>query len=209
MLKVKENSLYLVSSEEYSQGKKTFEIAQEAVLGGVDIFQMREKHKTYAELIELGKELASLCKENNVIFIVNDNPELAAKVDADGVHLGQEDIEVFSIEKTREILGKDKIIGLSTHSVEQFQIANESDLDYIAFGPIFSTKTKNYTIGIGDISQVMKTAKKPVVFIGGINLENIETVLKKGAKNIAVIRSIVGADDIGERIGEFKRMMMK
>lgn len=207
MSKFPNNSLYLVSSEEYSQDKTTLAIAKEAVVGGVDVFQMREKHKTKAKLIVLGKELAKICKTNGVIFIVNDNPEIALEVDADGVHLGQEDVQNFTIEKTRELLGKDKIIGLSTHSIAQFKLANKMDLDYIAFGPIFFTKTKDYTIGIKDIANVLEIAKKPMVFIGGINLENLEFVLKEGAKNIAAIRSIVEAEDIGGRIGDFKVIM--
>ncbi len=201
------NSLYLVSSEEYCKGKKTLDIAREAVSGWIDVFQMREKHKTKAELIALGKELKQICAEGGTIFIVNDDPRIAKEVEADGVHLGQEDSEIFTLEETRKILGKDKIIGLSTHSIEQFEIANQADLDYIAFGPIFSTKTKDYTIGTRDIAQVMQIAKKPVVFIGGITLENVDQVLREGAKNIAAIRSIVEADDVGERITNFKLRM--
>ncbi len=207
MSKFPDNSLYLVSSEEYSNGKTTLEIAQEAVEGGIDVLQMREKYKAYAELVKLGKELSVLCKKNGVVFIVNDNPELASEVWADGVHLGQEDLEKFSIEKTREILGKDKIIGVSTHSLKQFQIANKTDLDYIAFGPIFFTKTKDYSIGIKDIHKVMEIAKKPVVFIGGINLRNIEQVLKEGGRNVAVIRGIVEGEDIKAQIRDFKLEM--
>lgn len=207
MPKIKDKSLYLVSSEEYCQGKTTWQIAQEAVAGGVDILQMREKHMSYEELVELGKNISVLCKKMGVIFIVNDNPELAEEVNADGVHLGQEDIQDFSVEKTREILGKNKIIGISTHSLEQFCIANEADLDYIAFGPIFSTKTKDYSIGIKDISRVMQIAKKPVVFIGGIDLENVDLVLKEGGRNIAAIRSIACAENIKHIIKNYKLKM--
>ena len=137
-----------------------------------------------------------LCQKSDVIFIVNDDPILAKQVDADGVHLGQQDIMKYSIDKTRSILGKEKLIGISTHSLEQFEKANQSDCDYLAFGPIFSTKTKDYFIGTDDIAAIMRITKKPVIFIGGINLENADSVLEKGAKNLAVIRSIVGADDI-------------
>jgi len=205
--KFPKNSLYFVSSEEYSQGKKTLEIAYEAVEGGIDILQMREKNKNEEKLIFLGKKLAELCKINRVTFIVNDNPKIAKKVDADGVHLGQEDCEIFTIEETRKLLGRDKIIGLSTHSLEQFTLANEMDLDYIAFGPIFSTKTKEYYIGLENIESVLKIAKKPVVFIGGINLENIDLLIQKGVQNIAMIRGITKAKNVKTRIKNLKLRM--
>ncbi len=196
MKKIKDYSLYLVTGEKYNQTKTTLEIVNDAILGGVNIVQMREKEKTQQELIDLGRDLSLLCQKSDVIFIVNDDPILAKQVDADGVHLGQQDIMKYSIDKTRSILGKEKLIGISTHSLEQFEKANQSDCDYLAFGPIFSTKTKDYFIGTDDIAAIMRITKKPVIFIGGINLENADSVLEKGAKNLAVIRSIVGADDI-------------
>ncbi|MEN6487375.1 MAG: thiamine phosphate synthase, partial [Smithella sp.] len=175
-----DNSLYLVLSEEYGGALPLLRIAEQAIAGGVDILQMREKYKSHEELINLGKRLASLCKKNGVTFIVNDDPLLAKTVEADGVHLGQEDIRQYPINLVRQIIGKDKIIGLSTHSLEQFRLANQMDVDYLAFGPIFSTKTKNYHIGTGDVSKVLQTALKPVVFIGGINTDNLDVLLAAG-----------------------------
>lgn len=203
------NSLYLVSSEEYYFPKTTWGIAQEAVYGGIDVLQMREKNKTYTDLLALGKKLADLCKKNGVLFIVNDNPQLAFDVGADGVHLGQEDLRKFSLLETREILGKNKIIGVSTHSVEEFELANQSDSDYIAFGPIFSTKAKDYAIGLKNVENVLQIAKKPVFFIGGIDLQNVDLLLQKGAKNFAVIRSIACAVDISGEIKAFYKKMRR
>jgi thiamine-phosphate pyrophosphorylase len=145
-----------------------------------------------------------MCKEAGVKFIVNDDPVLAKKVNADGVHLGQEDLKKHSLKKTRELVGSDKIIGVSTHSIEQFKKANAEDFDYIAFGPIFPTKTKDYFIGTGDVETVLKSAKNPVVFIGGINLDNVDDLLKKGAKNIALIRAILEEADIKKAAENFK-----
>ncbi len=207
MLKINDYSLYLVITEGYASGRSALEIAHLAISGGVDILQMREKKKTEEELIKLGSELSKLCMENGVIFIVNDDPHLAQKVDADGVHLGQEDVKRYSIDEARNILGKDKIIGLSTHSLEQFQEANAKDVDYIAFGPIFPTKTKDYFIGTSDVKNVLKIAKRKVFFIGGINLANIDDLLKEGAKNIALIRSIVQAEDIISNTRSFKEKL--
>lgn len=196
MKKIKEKSLYLVISEEYACGRTSIEIAKSAIRGGVDIIQMREKHKPTRELVKTGKKLSNLCKGNGVIFIVNDDPMLAAEIGADGVHLGQEDLRIFSLEVARRIMGKDSIIGISTHSVEQFSEANEKGFDYIAFGPLFETKTKDYFLGTAAVDRIANTAKKPVFFIGGINFSNIDNVLSKGAKNIALIRGVLEAEDV-------------
>ncbi|MBD3380058.1 MAG: thiamine phosphate synthase [Candidatus Omnitrophica bacterium] len=198
------SNLYFVTSEEHSNGRSTLEVALEAIEAGIDILQMREKGKTRDELKALGSQLLRVCREKGVKFIVNDDPFLAAELDADGVHLGQEDAEKYTIEKTREILGGEKMIGLSTHSVEQFGDANKKDIDYIAFGPIFETRTKDYHIGADNVEEVLGTAEKPVIFIGGIDMKNIDILINKGVRNIAVIRAITQAGDIGGKVREFK-----
>ena len=205
---MKDGSLYLVLSEEYGGAKPLMRIAEEAMAGGVDILQMREKHKSKEELVCLGRRFASLCKKNGVTFIVNDDPLLAKKLEADGVHLGQEDIQKYPVNTVRQLIGQDKIIGLSTHSLEQFQAANQMDVDYIAFGPLFPTKTKSYHIGTGDVSRVLQTALKPVVFIGGINTDNLDVLLAAGVSNIALIRDIMQAEDVGARTKWYKSRLM-
>jgi thiamine-phosphate pyrophosphorylase len=201
---IKDHSLYLVTSEEYSGGRPTLEIARSAISGGVDILQMREKRRPGEELLALGKELSGLCREKDVLFIVNDDPLIAMKVGAHGVHLGQEDAARYTLKGARQIVGEDRIIGISTHTFSQFKAANESDVDYIAFGPIFPTKTKDYYIGTGEISKVLEAAKKPVIFVGGIDLDNIDKILSKGAKNVALIRAITGAEDAEAAARAFK-----
>ena len=204
MLKIDDYSLYLVISEEYGLGRGAVEIAKLAISGGVDIIQMREKNKDRDELVKLACELSSLCKKKRVIFIVNDNPLIARESDASGVHLGQEDLLKYSISETRKILGKGKIIGVSTHSLAELKNAGEEDIDYIAYGPIFPTKTKDYFLGTKDIKEVLRIAKKPVFFIGGIDLSNLDEILEQGVKNIAVIRSIIQAEDIIVMARNFK-----
>ncbi|MFA6142627.1 MAG: thiamine phosphate synthase [Candidatus Omnitrophota bacterium] len=201
---LKDHTLYLVITEEYGKGRSAFNIATAAIAGGVDIIQMREKDKPREELADLGKKLAQLCKDKDVIFIANNDPFIAKAVCADGLHLGQEDIKIYPLNEVRKIMGPDKIIGISTHSMEQFAVANSEDFDYIAFGPIFETKTKGYHIGAGDVGEVARIARKPVFFIGGINLSNIGGILKLGAKRIALIRGITEAEDIMLRTKEFK-----
>ena len=196
-------------SEEYGNGRTAVEIAARAIFGGADIVQMREKNKSVQELLDLGEDILALCRKSGAAFIVNDDPTLAEKIGADGVHLGQEDARQFPVERARGIIGPDKIIGLSTHSLDQLRKANEEDVDYVAFGPIFPTKTKAYHIGVGDIKEVMGIAKKPVFFIGGINLINIKEVLTRGAHNIALIRGVTEANDIEIRTRQFKEKLVK
>lgn len=209
MRKIDDYSLYLVISEEYGLGRSSAEIARQAIPGGVDIIQMREKNKTRDELVKLACELSVLCKEKNVTFIVNDDPFIAKGSGASGVHLGQKDILKYSIAGARKIIGNDKIIGVSTHSLAELEKANGEDVDYIAYGPVFLTKTKDYVLGTKDIKEALKIAKKPVVFIGGINLSNLDEVLKQGARNIAVIRGIIEAEDISARAKSFKDRLVR
>lgn len=206
---MKNKNLYLVLSSEYNKNKSIIEIAKQAILGGVDIIQLREKQMTDSEKINQANELCRLCKENNVKFIVNDDPYIAKEVNADGVHLGQTDIEKYPIRKARQILGDDKIIGISTHNLEQFKDSQKTGCDYLAFGPIFKTKTKDYHIGLTEVSKVLEIATVPVVFIGGINMENISAVLEKGATNIAMIRAIMQAEDILDATRQFKEKILQ
>jgi thiamine-phosphate pyrophosphorylase len=198
MKTIKDRSLYLVISEECCMGRSALEIAEQAIAGGVDIVQMREKNKSLQELVKIGEGLSALCKAKGATFIVNDDPMLAHRVGADGVHLGQEDLGRFPLTMARDILGQERIIGISTSSRAQFEKANASDddIDYIALGPIFPTTLKDHHIGTDDIEYVMSLARKPVFFIGGINLSNIDDILSRGGQNIAVIRAITEADDI-------------
>jgi thiamine-phosphate pyrophosphorylase len=207
MKKIKDYSLYLILSQEFARQKDILEIASQAIEGGIDILQMREKGKSCEELIKLGNQLSSLCKNKEVIFIVNDDPKLAKEVNADGVHLGQQDIAKYTIEEARNILGANKIIGVSTHSLEEFEKANKSDCDYIAYGPIFPTVVKDYSIGIDDIEKVLTISQKPIVFIGGINLDNVDLLLNKGAKIIAAIRAFLETEDIRAAISKFKEKL--
>lgn len=207
MEKIKDYSLYLVTSQEHSNGRDTLEIAASAIKGGINIIQMREKHLPREGLMMLGSKLSFLCRENNVTFIVNDDPYLAKDLDADGVHLGQGDIKKYPLREIRNTIGGDKSIGISTHSLSQFKEANDSDYDYVAFGPIFPTPTKDYCIGTDDVGKVLNIANKPVVFIGGISLDNVDIVLSRGAKNIAAIRAFSQASDIEAAVGDFRKII--
>jgi thiamine-phosphate pyrophosphorylase len=202
-----DHRLYLVLSEEYGMGRPPLFVAAQAIAGGIDVLQMREKQKSREEIVGLGKNLCALCRKNGVVFIINDDPHLAYELDADGVHLGQEDITRYPIEQVRSILGPDIIIGLSTHSPEQFRQGNETDVDYLAFGPVFPTQTKNYHIGTSDIKNILKAAVKPVFLIGGITAANVDIVLSAGATRVALIRDIMQATDIPSRAKWYNKLM--
>lgn len=208
MKKIKDHSLYLVISEEHGTGRSVLDIARRAILGGVDIIQMREKSKKPRELIETGRELSNICKKSGIIFIVNDDPAVAMEVDADGVHLGQEDMIRFPVEQVRDMLGEEKLIGISARFMGEFEKANGMGVDYIALGPIFPTKIKEGHIGTADIKHTMQIAKKPVFFIGGINASNISGVLEAGGRSVAVIRAVTEAVDIEKSARELKNLLL-
>ena len=194
--KIKNGSLYLLVSAKYGRGRSPAEITKAAIAGGVDMIQMREKDRLSSELLDEASAIRAICRKNKITFVVNDDPMLAKKVDADGVHLGQGDAKLYTVNEARAILGKDKLIGLSTGSIEEVRLASNEDIDYIGFGPVFPTKEKIGCVGTGDIEKVLAIAKKPVFFIGGINISNIDELVTKGAKNIAVIRAILESEDI-------------
>ena len=199
--------LYGITAENFSKGRSNYEIVTEMIKSGIKIIQYREKFKSLREKLEEAKILCELCKKNNVLFIVNDHVDIALMVDADGVHVGQEDMPVSEI---RKILGANKIIGLSTHSVEDADKAVLQDVDYIGVGPIFPTTTKDRTaVGIEYMEYVEKNINLPYIAIGGIKEANLLQVVEKGASRIALVSEIVGADDIVEKVDSLNNIMQK
>ena len=199
--------LYGITAENFSKGRSNYEIVTEMIKSGIKIIQYREKFKSLREKLEEAKILCELCKKNNVLFIVNDHVDIALMVDADGVHVGQEDMPVSEI---RKILGANKIIGLSTHSVEDADKAVLQDVDYIGVGPIFPTTTKDRTaVGIEYMEYVEKNINLPYIAIGGIKESNLSQVVEKGARRIALVSEIVGADDIVEKVDSLNNIMQK
>lgn len=199
--------LYGITAENFSKGRSNYEVVTEMIKSGIKIIQYREKFKSLREKLEEAKILCELCKKNNVLFIVNDHVDIALMVDADGVHVGQEDMPVSEI---RKILGANKIIGLSTHSVEDANRAILQDVDYIGVGPIFPTTTKDRTaVGIEYMDYVEKNINLPYITIGGIKESNLLEVVKKGAKRIALVSEIVGAENIIEKVINLNKIIKK
>jgi|TARA_B100000315_G_scaffold260583_1_gene323153 thiamine-phosphate pyrophosphorylase len=172
------------------------EFAKKVIAGGGKIIQLREKDK--AKAVEIGRKLKILTEKNGVILIINDWPDVAKTINADGVHLGQKDMPIY---KARKLLGRNKIIGVSTHNVKEALEAEQKGADYIGIGPIYKTKKKNYNpVGLKIIEEVKKKIHIPFVAIGGINDDNIDEVLAAGAKNIAMISAISKENNIKEKV---------
>jgi thiamine-phosphate pyrophosphorylase len=199
-------TLYLITDDGYLQGKDLAETIEQAILGGVTVVQYRSKSgtKTTREMYEELLKLREVTKKHNVPLIVNDRIDLALAVDADGVHIGQDDLPADVV---RKILGEDKIIGISTHSLEEVERANELPVDYIALGSIYRTPTKEKPIivGVETLKEAKKIAKKPLVAIGGIMPYNVDEVIKAGADGVAVISAILGFQDVRKAAESMRR----
>lgn len=179
------------------------EAAKELAEAGVRLMQYRDKTRPAEELLRISKEIAGHVAPYGASLIVNDRPDVAMLADARGVHVGQEDLEP---EQVRAIVGQDRLVGVSTHNVEQFQRAAGTSADYIAVGPIFGTKSKaspDPVVGIEFIERVRTLTNKPIVAIGGITLETAQRVIEAGADSVAVISDIVCAASPTERARQY------
>ena len=200
--------LYVIVDKKTCGERRMVHVVKEAIAGGADVIQLRDKDATAKELIRFGLAIRKLTRKTKVLFIVNDRPDIAKAVDADGVHLGQDDLP---IKATRSILGGNKIVGISTHSLSQAKQAQKIGADYIGVGPIFATPTKpEYkAVGVGLIRKVKNAVEIPFVAIGGIDASNIDAILAAGATRVAVIRAVCGAKDIRGAAGYLKRKLLK
>jgi thiamine-phosphate pyrophosphorylase len=165
-----------------------------ALRGGVDIVQLREKSLPRREIELAAQTFRRLCDTYSALFVVNDDPDLARSCDADGVHVGQEDI---GAEEVRAAVGPDAIVGLSTHSEEQIAASAEAPVDYVSVGPIWETPTKEGrpAVGLELISHAAAKASHPFFAIGGIDPSNAAQVVEAGARRLCVVRAIRDADD--------------
>ncbi|MBN1561302.1 thiamine phosphate synthase [candidate division KSB1 bacterium] len=187
--------IYLVTDRDLCQGRPIEEIVAGAVRGGVTIVQLREKTCSTRQFIHLAERLKEIVAPANVPLIINDRIDVALAVDADGVHLGQEDMPC---DIARALLGEDKIIGLSVESVQDARDAEFLDVDYLGVSPIYFTPTKRdlkRELGLDGLRQIKSFSRHPLVGIGGLNAANAATVIKSGADGVAVVSAICCAED--------------
>jgi len=197
-IKWEELLLYGVTGS-FESEEELFYVYEEALKGGMKIVQYREKKASFDVTLRRARRLRSIAKHYGALLIINDFIEIAKEVNADGVHLGQGD---ESVSKAREVLGKSKIIGKSTHSLEQAVEAQKSEIDYMAIGPVFSTPTKPGTqaVGLEMVKKVKNIAKIPLVAIGGIDEKNITRVIGTGVDIVAVVRAVFSSKNPKESV---------
>jgi len=190
--------LHVLTDRKLSKGRSHLDVARKAIAGGAPVIQLRDKEANSRQLIEVGGQLRALTREKGVCLIINDRVDVALAVEADGVHLGPEDMPVSL---ARKILGQGAVIGASVGSLEEAIKAEKEGASYLGVGSIFATSTKSDAgapIGVALLSELKNRVKIPVIAIGGINHKNVEEVIRAGADGVAVVSAIVGAEDIVE-----------
>ena len=182
------------------------ETAELVINGGADAIQLREKRISDSDFISLAGEIRNITTNRGTLFIINDRVNVARELNADGVHLGQQDMSVL---EARAIIGNEKIIGVSTHNIIQARQALNDGADYIAIGPVYPTSTKDYepSVGLKVVQEVSREINVPVFAIGAITLENLDDVVKAGASRVAVCSAIINSKDIYSTTKEFKNKL--
>jgi thiamine-phosphate pyrophosphorylase len=200
-------SFYAIVDPAQARGRELGEIVRALLAAGVRLIQYRDKAASARELYARCRPPAEAVRAEGGIFIVNDRADVARAVGAGGVHVGQEDLPV---EMARRIVGPESWVGTSTHDLAQLAAADASTADYVAFGPIFSTRSKerpDAVVGLEGLRRARQATRKPLVAIGGITPANARAVRDAGADSVAVIQGLLGASDLGERVGEFLRAL--
>ncbi|MGC4015398.1 MAG: thiamine phosphate synthase [Luteolibacter sp.] len=195
--------LYAILDLGYVQPEDAARTTAGLLSGGAHLLQLRAKGRDRETILSVARELIPLCRAAGVPFILNDYPDLAAELDADGVHIGQDDGPLAT---ARAIVGEGKLIGRSTHSLEQAEAALAEGFDYIGFGPLFPTPTKQGRPGIGmeNIAEMEKRvgSRIPAFCIGGIKRSNLPEVIAAGARRVVIVSDLLTATDVAEATRE-------
>lgn len=200
-------SLYLVTDPNLSRGRGYHEIVEAAIQGGATIVQYREKNAGTRQMIREAAELQEFCRTLRVPLIVNDRVDIALAVNADGVHVGQDDMPPHL---ARRLIGPEKILGVSAETPEQATQAIADGADYIGASAVFATPTKQdigKPIGLEGLAAIARVSTVPVVAIGGINAGNAAEVIRAGALGIAVVSAVVSAEDVRAAARELRRIV--
>ena len=204
----KEIDIYPVTCEKLSAGRSNIEILNAVVEGGAKIIQLREKDYSKKELYTLAVIFREITSRANVLLIINDHLDIALAVEADGIHLGQDDLPIAVARK----LAPELLIGASTHSLQQALKAQEDGADYVNIGPIFPTKTKDGVVeylGPEAISTISPHLTVPFTVMGGINENNMDQVITHGARRLAMVTAITQAPDIAATVRHFRNKINK
>lgn len=202
-------ALYVITDEKISCGRPHAEIARQAVLGGADIIQLRDKRLSGAALVAIGREIAGITKTAGSLFIVNDRLDIAIACGADGVHLGQGDMRVST---ARQLAPPDFIIGVSVGTVKEAVEAEREGADYVALSPTFPTRSKDDVgpgRGLEQLRRIRRAVAIPVIAIGGINRGNVRDVIAAGADGIAVISAVVACADMAAAVQDLRNLVQE
>jgi thiamine-phosphate pyrophosphorylase len=204
--KIENWKLYIITDQDLSDGKSHLQVAEEAIKGGADVIQLRDKSANSGELYRAALQIRDLTRELGIPFIVNDRLDIALAVEADGLHLGQEDLPA---KVARKILGPTRILGVSAGSMAEAQQAEADGADYLGVGPVYEARSTKGDAGeprgLSLISEIRQKCQTPLIAIGGINLENLKDVFQAGAHGVAVISAIVASSDIRLATSSFKK----
>lgn len=197
--------LYAVTDSKWTGKQTLYEQVELAIKGGATCIQLREKHLEKEQFLKEAIEIKELCKKNNILFIINDNVEIAIECGADGVHVGQGDMNA---REARKRIGNNMILGVSAHNVEEAIEAEKNSADYLGAGAVFSTSTKANTsaLSYNTLKQICNSVSIPVVAIGGINKKNIYSLEGSNISGIAVISSIFSCNDIEKETKELRHL---
>jgi len=188
--------LYVLTDARAAAGRPLIDLVAAALRGGATAIQLREKSLSTLAQIQLGRELRRLTREAGALFIVNDRVDLALAVEADGVHLGQDDLPV---DVARTILGPDAIVGGSAGNLDELRLSLAAGVDYLGVGPMYPTASKSdagTAIGPAGLTAIRQRTDLPIVGVGGIAGTNVPAVLAAGANGVAIISAVIGADDV-------------
>ena len=196
--------LYAVTDRSWTENQNLYEQLEDALIGGVTCVQLREKNLSEEDFIQEAVEIRELCRKYNVPLIINDNLNVAIKSNADGIHVGQEDVSAAEI---RKLVGDNFIIGVTAKTVEQAKKAENDGADYIGVGAVFPSPTKTNAIRITNeqLNEICSSVSIPAVAIGGISLDNITELSGCKMSGVAVVSAIFAADDIKTTVQELKR----
>jgi thiamine-phosphate pyrophosphorylase len=189
--------LYVIIDTAFLKGRSPAEAASQVIRGGAKVIQLRDKERSSGEILPMAEEIKKICTENNVLFIVNDSLDIALAADADGLHVGRDDLPVAA---ARRLLPVGKILGGSARTVKEAMTAMSEGADYLGVGSMYATTTKEKAevVGPDRLKAIRQAVDLPIVAIGGINKDNLGEVLKAGANAVAVISAVMGTSDIQE-----------